>query len=194
MGNSFEISSNHPLGENFSNLPQLNQFEQTGEPKGNIWKGENVNLPFYSMNINEISNRWQKIRFSLNTLTKNLDKCESDDISQKVMEAIVKYCPEYERDPAYNFTNLLYLFGSYSGPENFDMNSEDLKQLLKKMIDSAVNLEKLITKPIPLLRRGMTMSLSFNTEQCASLLANCFFCTFPNVHSNKHLTNPNFIR
>lgn len=132
MGNSFEISSNHPLGENFSNLPQLNQFEQTGEPKGNIWKGENVNLPFYSMNINELSNRWQKIRFSLNTLTKNLDKCESDDISQKVMEAIVKYCPEYERDPAYNFTNLLYLFGSYSGPENFDMNSEDLKQLLKK--------------------------------------------------------------
>lgn len=183
------------LGEDFSNLPHWDQFNPN-EHKANIWSDDYVKLPFSSMNMNELTNRglWETIIFSLNHLSNNLDKCKNEAMHGEIKHAILKYRPEYARDHAYNLENLFFLFESYSGPRNTNMSPESLKSLLKKMIESALNLKKFISKPIPVIKKGTSQSLSFNSEQCASLLANCFFCTFPSVHSNQNLTNPNFIR
>jgi poly(ADP-ribose) glycohydrolase len=69
------------------------------------------------------------------------------------------------------------------------------------MIDLALKLPHLITKPIPILTQKMNFSLTFTQEQLASLLANAFFCTFPyrniyedNSHAYDKLPSINFDR
>lgn len=47
------------------------------------------------------------------------------------------------------------------------------------IIDLALNLPRIIDKPIPLLKRGDNESVSLSKVQIACLLANAFLCTFP---------------
>ncbi|VDL89193.1 unnamed protein product [Schistocephalus solidus] len=55
----------------------------------------------------------------------------------------------------------------------------DFRSLLKKIADLALRLPELVTQPIPLLRQNKEMSLSLSQLQIACLLANAFYCTFP---------------
>lgn len=48
----------------------------------------------------------------------------------------------------------------------------------------AQNIEHLFSSPIPLLRSQISAELTFSHEQCASLIANMFFCTFPQRSCN----------
>ncbi|KAK2178363.1 hypothetical protein NP493_546g02053 [Ridgeia piscesae] len=50
------------------------------------------------------------------------------------------------------------------------------------MAELALELPKLCSQPIPLLKKGMAHSITLSQKQAACLLANAFFCTFP--HSN----------
>lgn len=76
-----------------------------------------------------------------------------------------------------------------------------LRELIPKIVDLALDLPNLILKPIPILKlgtlafvipikklkdslyfiltKGKSHSISLTQHQCASLLANSFFCTFP---------------
>lgn len=60
------------------------------------------------------------------------------------------------------------------------------QHLLPKIIQLALQLPRLITGPIPLLKRHNNASISLSQLQVASLIANAFFCTFPRRNS----TNP----
>uniref|UniRef100_A0A1I8EXP4 poly(ADP-ribose) glycohydrolase n=1 Tax=Wuchereria bancrofti TaxID=6293 RepID=A0A1I8EXP4_WUCBA len=97
---------------------------------------------------------------------------------------------------------------SYSRTKRFDA----LGQLFEKVLDEKLSLEylttvipfmaklalqspSLITQPIPILRRGISGSVTISQHQAASLLAHAFFCTFPsrNTISNE-LPSVNFYR
>jgi poly(ADP-ribose) glycohydrolase len=54
-----------------------------------------------------------------------------------------------------------------------------LKELIPKIARLAINLPKKIYKPIPIIKQGRSHAVSMTQEQCASILANAFFCTFP---------------
>ncbi|ESO05723.1 hypothetical protein HELRODRAFT_131512, partial [Helobdella robusta] len=58
------------------------------------------------------------------------------------------------------------------------------EKILPGMIDLVLNSEFICTKPIPLLRRLKSASVSMSQHQASCLLANAFFCTFPS--SNGH--------
>ncbi|KAF7991985.1 hypothetical protein HCN44_010786 [Aphidius gifuensis] len=60
------------------------------------------------------------------------------------------------------------------------------QHLLPKIIQLALQLPRLITGPIPLLKCHINASISLSQLQVASLIANAFFCTFPRRNS----TNP----
>ncbi|KAJ0015677.1 hypothetical protein NQD34_013966 [Periophthalmus magnuspinnatus] len=66
------------------------------------------------------------------------------------------------------------------------------------MVQLALRAPRVITKPLPLLKRGMTHSISLSQEQIACLLSNAFFCTFPRRNSRKteyhNYPNINFFR
>ncbi|XP_032430643.1 poly(ADP-ribose) glycohydrolase isoform X2 [Xiphophorus hellerii] len=70
--------------------------------------------------------------------------------------------------------------------------------LLPDMVQLALRASELCTKPIPLLKRGMSHSITMSQEQVACLLANAFFCTFPRRNSRKteycNYPDINFIR
>ncbi|XP_040176671.1 poly(ADP-ribose) glycohydrolase isoform X2 [Rana temporaria] len=51
--------------------------------------------------------------------------------------------------------------------------------ILPDMVSLALKLQKLCTKPIPLLKKRMNHSITMSQEQISCLLANAFFCTFP---------------
>ncbi|KAH7721575.1 hypothetical protein AAVH_10874, partial [Aphelenchoides avenae] len=54
-----------------------------------------------------------------------------------------------------------------------------LHQTVPRMAELALAIEHLITQPIPLLTSGSNTSLTLSQQQAASILANAFFCTFP---------------
>ncbi|XP_015794487.1 poly(ADP-ribose) glycohydrolase isoform X2 [Tetranychus urticae] len=53
------------------------------------------------------------------------------------------------------------------------------------IISSALALPDLIIQPIPILKQKMNHSLFFSQQQCASLLANAFLCTFDKPTKSK---------
>jgi len=70
---------------------------------------------------------------------------------------------------------------------NEEETEEFFNNLLPKIIKLALQLPKLITKPIPLLKQTHNHSISLSQMQIACLLANAFLCTFPhrNVSNSK---------
>ncbi|XP_056895215.1 poly(ADP-ribose) glycohydrolase [Takifugu flavidus] len=70
--------------------------------------------------------------------------------------------------------------------------------LLPDMVQLALRASELCTKAMPLLKAGMTHSITMSQEQVACLLANAFFCTFPrrNSRSKEYWNYPdiNFVR
>ncbi|EDV19228.1 uncharacterized protein TRIADDRAFT_33951, partial [Trichoplax adhaerens] len=88
-------------------------------------------------------------------------------------EAILSYNEQY-RD-YWSFDGLHAYFQAIGPSESYDF----FYQTLPKMIDLALRLPKLITKSIPLLRQGYRGSVTMSQEQAACILANAFFCTFP---------------
>ncbi|CAF1080582.1 unnamed protein product, partial [Brachionus calyciflorus] len=114
-----------------------------------------INLPdFNSINsiLNELKNSIQhSSTYMINDLQKAIFSCSNGN--------------------ARNLRNLKTLF---------ECDAELLKNLIPKIIDLALDLPNRIKKNIPFLKQGSTSSISLSDDQCASLLANAFFCTFPN--------------
>ncbi|XP_054605219.2 poly(ADP-ribose) glycohydrolase isoform X3 [Nothobranchius furzeri] len=64
--------------------------------------------------------------------------------------------------------------------------------LLPDMMQLALRVSELCTKPIPLLKRGVSHSITMSQEQVACLLANAFFCTFPQRDIRECCNYPDF--
>ncbi|KAJ6637165.1 Poly(ADP-ribose) glycohydrolase [Pseudolycoriella hygida] len=137
------------------------------------WDANHVRLPYAQQNqyvmknvdgSEEVNNRWNQIStaFSRNIKT-------SYDLEEAILSYNTKYCKTWR------FNGLHKLF------ESCDEDETKLfyDRILPGIIKLALALPDLVPSAIPLLKRGVTKSVSFSQQQIASLLANAFLCTFP---------------
>ena len=130
---------------------------------------------------NSDKKRWDEIVFNLHSLTLKLDDPHTS-VSSLIEDTIKSYSPKFWR-----LQNLHEYFRRYK---------EESRDLIKKIINLAL-LPDLMPKSIPILQRGRAGFLNLTQRQCACILANAFFCTFPETNGKQttvHLSCINFNR
>ncbi|KAL0964811.1 hypothetical protein UPYG_G00329300 [Umbra pygmaea] len=140
------------------------------------WDDIHVKMPcspnsLFPVGDQKVLKRWDLIQESLNTKFYS-----SDDVKN----AILKYNAAHARK--WDFTALHMYCNKVLEP---DAVEHLLQSLLPAMVQLALKVPELCTKPIPLLKEGTNQSITMSQEQLASLLANAFFCTFPRRNSKK---------
>ncbi|KAL5245031.1 hypothetical protein ACI65C_012441 [Semiaphis heraclei] len=163
-----------PIGIN--NMPEAHPKEYC-----DTWDDNHVKMPCSKHNLflvhqNDKSskkNRWDNITYSLNKPILS---------SEELEKAIISYNPKYK--DKWRFY-LLHTF--FDECLNEEETEEFFNNLLPKIIQLALQLPTLVTKPIPLLKQTHNHSISLSQMQIACLLANAFLCTFPhrNVSNSK---------
>ena len=135
-----------------------------------------VQLPFYD------STRWTIIYHNLSELHNAIEK--SHDFNKiLIQKAIVSYNEEFRNE--WSFGLLFDLV------ERFDPNDINVKDFMLNLVNLALDLPKLMSgQPIHVLVRGVSKHVSLSQMQCASILANGFFCTFP-TSENHNLNSIN---
>ncbi|KAL4640057.1 poly(ADP-ribose) glycohydrolase isoform X3 [Arapaima gigas] len=153
-------------------VPYPTRFKDT-------WDDVNVKMPCSEKNLFPLENeegsgvqsRWELIQKALKTELKN---------TNDIKGAILKYNTTHAKRWDFSALNALC---------NKGLEPEDVQHLfgsvLPKMAELALKVDKLCTKPIPLLKQKMNHSITMSQEQIACLLANAFFCTFPRRNSRK---------
>ncbi|XP_077405960.1 poly(ADP-ribose) glycohydrolase isoform X2 [Vanacampus margaritifer] len=155
-------------------VPYPDTFDDT-------WDDVHVKMPCSSRNLfpvqdeetRELQNksRWELIK---QTLTRRIRS------TAELKTAILKYCASTAKK--WDFTALHLYCTKVLEPAA----AEHLfGSLLPKLVQLALRASELCTKPIPLLKRGTSHSISMSQEQVACLLANAFFCTFPRRNSRR---------
>ncbi|XP_036936356.1 poly(ADP-ribose) glycohydrolase isoform X1 [Acanthopagrus latus] len=161
---------------------------QSGKPPvpypsifNDTWDDVHVKMPCSTSNLfpvedeetRELQNksRWELIKETLNKEFTN----QSD-----LKNAILKYNASNAKK--WDFTALHLYCTKVLEP---DAAEHLFGSLLPDMVQLALRASELCTKPIPLLKRGTTHSITMSQEQVACLLANAFFCTFPRRNSRK---------
>ncbi|XP_057682985.1 poly(ADP-ribose) glycohydrolase [Corythoichthys intestinalis] len=158
----------------YATVPYPSTFEDT-------WDDVHVKMPCSRKNLfpvqdeesQELQNksRWDLIK---QTLTKRISSAD------ELKKAILKYCASTAKK--WDFTALHLYCTKVLEPAA----AEHLfGSLLPKLVQLALKAPELCTKPIPLLKRGTSHSISMSQEQVACLLANAFFCTFPRRNSRR---------
>ncbi|KAM9848089.1 poly(ADP-ribose) glycohydrolase [Aulostomus maculatus] len=138
------------------------------------WDDVNVKMPCSDKNPMETEDgqrRWELIQAALQGGFKScLD----------VRDAILRYNPAHVKKWDFTALNLLCTecLEDYEVQQLFEV-------VLPKMVQLALSAPHLCTSPIPLLKSRMNHSLTLSQEQIACLLANAFFCTFPQRNSRK---------
>lgn len=145
------------------------------------WDDVHVKMPCSSQNLfpvedEETRERQNKSRWELiqETLKKKLTN------PHELKNAILKYSASNAKK--WDFTALQLYCTKVLEP---DAAEHLFGSLLPDMVQLALRASELCTKPIPLLKRGMSHSITMSQEQVACLLANAFFCTFPRRNSRK---------
>ncbi|XP_017288696.1 poly(ADP-ribose) glycohydrolase isoform X2 [Kryptolebias marmoratus] len=136
------------------------------------WDNVHVRMPCSSRNVfpvkdEELQNKkvWEHIKESLTKKPKSADELKN---------AILRYWASQAKSG--DFIALHWYCTKVLEP---DAVEHLFDSLLPDMALLALRASELCTKPIPLLKRGMNHSITMSQEQVACLLANAFFCTFP---------------
>ncbi|XP_032515488.2 poly(ADP-ribose) glycohydrolase-like [Danaus plexippus] len=142
-----------------------------GEDK---WDKDHVKMPCSDRNISKETNetkQWDVIVEALSRKIKN---------SEDLASAILTYQTQFK--DIWKFKAMHRFFNEY-----WDKNDSEyfFENTLPKVARLALDLPELIKSPIPLLKQGCNISLSFTQLQLASLLANAFFCTFPERNNKR---------
>ncbi|XP_055745606.1 poly(ADP-ribose) glycohydrolase-like isoform X2 [Salvelinus fontinalis] len=149
-------------------VPYPNKFKDT-------WDEVHVKMPCSKSNLfpvgnQEVQERWELIQKALNRKFGS-----SHDVKNAILKYNVAHAKRWDFTALHLFCNkeldpdVVHLFGS----------------LLPEMVQLALRVSELCSKPIPLLKEGMNHSITLSQVQVASLLANAFFCTFPRRNSRK---------
>uniref|UniRef100_A0A1I8H247 poly(ADP-ribose) glycohydrolase n=1 Tax=Macrostomum lignano TaxID=282301 RepID=A0A1I8H247_9PLAT len=159
-------SHNHTVMFDISKLSNVDFTERPLPPYNKSWQrrmdaDDYVRLAYHT-------NRWSEIR-------KNLLSLCSANVTYYHLEEVIMLCGSLDRD-INQFDVLRHFFTQEMEPAEAD---HLLKNLLPRIVNLAVSLPDLIKAPIPLLKHRKVMKLSLSQQQIASLLANAFFCTFP---------------
>uniref|UniRef100_A0A1A7XBI0 poly(ADP-ribose) glycohydrolase n=2 Tax=Iconisemion striatum TaxID=60296 RepID=A0A1A7XBI0_9TELE len=153
-----------------------------------VWDNVHVRMPCSSKNIIPVEDqesqnlesrsRWEQIKKTLtkkptnaDELTKAILKHSASPAKNGDTSALHSYCTKVLDPDAVE-----HLFDS----------------LLPDMMQLALSVSELCTKPIPLLKRGASHSVTMSQEQVACLLANAFFCTFPQRDFREYCNYPDF--
>lgn len=73
-----------------------------------------------------------------------------------------------------------------------EYRSQFFKLTMPHIIELALKLPRLVTRPLPLLRSGTTRKITLTQGQIASLLANAFLCAFPYPQRDVEMNAINF--
>ncbi|MEQ2276761.1 hypothetical protein XENORESO_008321, partial [Xenotaenia resolanae] len=156
------------LGNNTVPIPYPAKFIDT-------WDDVHVKMPCSNGNLfpvdDEKKSRWDLIKETLSQKFTNVSEWK---------EAVLKYSASHAKK--WDFTALDLYCNKVLEP---DAEEHLFDCLLPDMVRLALRASELCTKPIPLLKRGMSHSITMSQEQVACLLANAFFCTFPRRNSRK---------
>lgn len=141
------------------------------------WDTAHVKMPCSPRNLhNQSTSLWDVISYTLTYAKINS--------SLELEERILTYAMNFE--DTNSFQSLHYFFRRCTD----EYRESFFNTTLPKIIDYALMLPSLITKPLPLLRRGRSYKITMTHLQSASLMCNAFLCTFPN--SIPDLTSINF--
>lgn len=165
-----------PVDENELPIPRI------GEDK---WDENHVRLPSspsskYS-EIDEEGNRSKKLRWNL--IRESLMEKEIKT-SRDIEDAIKKYNTQFSSQ--WKFSLLHSLFEDEFSEQDSEHFFDDV---MPKLINLALRLPELIPSSIPLLKKKMNHSISLSQEQAGCLLANAFFCTFPQRNTGRKNTD-----
>ena len=128
------------------------------------------------------SKRWPIIYNSLSNLYKQFSK-EKFDLNE-IEKAVMSYFSQFSNEK--NFLNLYQVLN--------ELNRGEIRTAILNIINLALRMpEYLKNRKLTLLKQGVNNSIKLTQTQCASILANAFFCTFPESN-NKNLKTLNFIR
>lgn len=150
------------------------------------WNDDFVKTPYSESNLNKNSkSQWPETVKCLTKLSETLSK---DPDSIYIEYAIKKI--NWMHSDRWNFDLLHYLFN-----KEYETSKAEkiLKETLPNMIKLAINMPNKIRTPIPILRANNSHSLTISQEQCATILANAFFCTFPERYRHNNPDNMPFI-
>ncbi|KAJ8013541.1 hypothetical protein DPEC_G00030840 [Dallia pectoralis] len=140
------------------------------------WDDAHVKMPCSRSNLFPVGNQEVQERWTLIEEALTREFCNSHDVKN----AILKYNTAHAK--RWDFTALNLYCNKVLEP---DAVEHLFTSLLPDMVQLALRLPELCTKPIPLLKEGTNHSVTMSQEQVASLLANAFFCTFPRRNSRK---------
>lgn len=150
------------------------------------WNENFVRMPFSDSNVDRNGRkRWLEIIRCLNLLSEVLvNDPDSIHIENAIKQNNFRYKNSWNFDIMHSFFNEIL---------TEDQSRNILSVLIPKMIRLALDLPNKICKAIPILKQGTAHSLTFSQEQCACILANAFFCTFPSRNSQTNPENMPFI-
>lgn len=147
-----------------------------------VWNSTKVKMPFSTFSKQTVAipgqqrgeevDRWDVIREALNRPHFNT----ANDLES----AIKRYNPKYSN--VWRFVGLCRHVDQMQPADQQYL----LGILLPQVAKLALQAPHLCQKPVPLLTVGMRHALTMSQEQCACLLANAFFCTFPHRNSPLH--------
>ncbi|CAH2236708.1 jg20926 [Pararge aegeria aegeria] len=136
------------------------------------WDSDHVKMPCSDHNLYNIGDEAANVGKKWDLIVEALSKPMRN--SQDILEAVLTYQPDFKG--IWTFTALHTFFNEYWDVSESKKFFEETLPEVRKL---ALALPELIQSPIPMLKREQNKSVSFTQLQLASLLANAFFCTFP---------------
>ncbi|XP_047426146.1 poly(ADP-ribose) glycohydrolase [Mugil cephalus] len=139
-----------------------------------VWSSDVVKMPC-SRGGNPSSpqaSRWQEISKHLKALASKRS-ASSDDVEKVIKKYNPNYKEQWKFDALKKFLKLE------------QKREKHFKELFPKIAALASKLPEHVMKPIPLLRRGHSATITMSQAQISCLLANAFFCTFPHRNTSK---------
>ncbi|CAF1063214.1 unnamed protein product [Rotaria sordida] len=153
------------------------------------WDQDNVRLPCSQFYITKNgTQRWPTIQGSLTKLQhlSETHMATMEDIKETIEECAGR---KYEFNCLERLLNEIY---------STDERAHFMSTVLSNICSLALNVDKICSRPPPLLRIGSNRTVTMSQKQAASLLACAFFCLFPRRFNQKvgseyeNYQNPNF--
>uniref|UniRef100_A0A8C6URW8 poly(ADP-ribose) glycohydrolase n=1 Tax=Neogobius melanostomus TaxID=47308 RepID=A0A8C6URW8_9GOBI len=136
-----------------------------------VWDDVHVKMPCSSKNLFPVKD---EVRQFTGFITETRIKLQK--------KAQITFCLAHS---VYEKADIKLLLASLYQVLDPDSAEHLFDSVLPEMVQLALRAPQLLTKPVPLLKRGMNHSLTLSQEQISCLLSNAFFCTFPRRNSRK---------
>ncbi|KAK1154095.1 poly(ADP-ribose) glycohydrolase isoform X1 [Acipenser oxyrinchus oxyrinchus] len=160
------------------NLPDFKKDKKLRpQPGSNLWNSDHVKMPNSTRNTFNKQGMFgsdEKLRWDL--IKKKLSKLSNVTKSETIEEVIKSYNVNYKNEWKFD---ALHKYFETEEPKC------ELFRVVKATAELALKLPDICPKAIPLLKQGMSHSLTLSQEQISCLLANAFFCTFPHRNSTQ---------